>query len=191
MLRTDFIAKVASECVTNNVSIKIIQKPSINNYAGYFDCQKKELVCAYKNSIGFEVLIHEYNHFLQWKNRPDFWKQCDGDNGSFLNWLDGIDLSKNKISSNFKKTVELERDCEINSLKCIEEFNLDVDIELYTKKANSYLFSYIFAKKNRKWPQCNIYDASIIDVMPCTILPLENYLNGKDHNNKKMIKLYC
>lgn len=190
MTRNEFIGKVAVECVTNGVSLKIVQKTSVCNYAGWFDSNIKELVCAYKNPNGFETLIHEYNHFLQWKNRPDFWQKCDGDNNPFLCWLQGDEMTKNKLTRAFYKALELERDCEIQSIKTIKSLNLDVDVEKYTKEANSYLFSYHFVRKYRDWPARTIYTKSLVEQMPNKILPLENYKKGVDKEGNKIILLY-
>jgi hypothetical protein len=192
MTRNEFIGKVASECVSNDISLKIIQKNSVCNYSGWFDGNRKELVCAYKSPNGFETLIHEYNHFLQWKNRPDFWKKCDGFNNLFLAWKEGYycDITKNKLTRAFNKAIELERDCELNSVKCIKKYELDVDLKNYIKEANSYLFSYHFVKNHRDWPKSSIYTKQIISEMPEEILPLENYKKGVDKEGNSIIVLY-
>jgi hypothetical protein len=192
MTRNEFIGKVAADCISNDISFKVIQKSVVCNYSGWFDSNRKELVCAYKSINGFETLIHEYNHFLQWKNRPDFWEKCGGFNNLFLAWKEGYhdDISKNKLTRAFNKAIELERDCEINSIKCIKKYELDVDIKRYAKEANSYLFSYHFVKKYRNWPKNSIYTEQLISEMPEEILPLENYKKGVDSEGNSIILLY-
>jgi hypothetical protein len=192
MTRNEFIGKVAGECISNDVSLKIIQKGSVCNYSGWFDANRKELVCAYKSPNGFETLIHEYNHFIQWKDNHDFWKKCDGYNNLFLAWKEGFydDITKNKLTRAFNKAVELERDCEIQSIKCIKKYNLDVDIKKYIKEANSYLFSYHFVRNNRDWPNKSIYTEPLVSQMPEEILPFENYKKGVDKEGKSVIFLY-
>jgi hypothetical protein len=190
MTRNEFIGKVAVDCIENGVSLKIVQKATVCGYAGWFDSNKKELVCAYKNRNGFETLIHEYNHFLQWKNRPDFWEKCDGDNNPFLCWLQGDETTKNKLTRAFYKAVELERDCEINSIKFIKKHNLDVDLEKYTREANAYLYSYHYVKKHRDWPPRHVYKKSLVEMMPETILSLEHYKKGVDKEGNRLILLY-
>lgn len=192
MTRNEFIGKVAAECISYDISFKIIQKTSVCNYSGWFDAVRKELVCAYKSPNGFETLIHEYNHFLQWKNRPKFWEKCDGYNNPFLAWKEGYhnDITKNKLTRAFNKAIELERDCEINSIKCIKKYDLDVDLEKYIKEANSYLFSYHFVKKYRDWPKSSIYTEELINNMPNKILPLSNYKKGIDKDGNAIIVRY-
>lgn len=192
MTRNEFIGKVAAECISNDITFKIIQKSSVLNYSGWFDSNKKELVCAYKSLNGFETLIHEYNHFLQWKNRPHFWKKCDGDNNLFLSWKRGNhnDITKNKLTRSFYKAIELERDCELKSIKCIKKHNLDVDLEKYIKEANMYIFSYHFVKKYRDWPKSLIYTEEFINSMPNEILPLQNYKKGIDKKGTDITILY-
>jgi hypothetical protein len=190
MTKNEFIAKVAVECLENGVSLKIVQKAAIKGYAGWFDSNKKELVCAYKSVNGFEVLIHEYHHFLQWKNSPEFWKKCEADKSPFLLWVLGNETTKNKLTRAFYKAIELERDCEANSLKFIKEHGLDVNAEKYSQEANAYLYSYHFVKKYRKWPSTSIYTKDLIKKLPKEILSLEHYKKGIDDNGNKVILLY-
>ena len=190
MTRNEFIGQVAVDCIENGVSLKIVQKSTVGGYAGWFDSNKKELVCAYKNVNGFETLIHEYNHFLQWKNRPDFWKHCDADNNLFLCWVQGDKIKKKQLKEAFQKAIELERDCEESSISFIKNNNLDVDLEKYTKEANAYLYSYHYVLKYRDWPARSVYKKSLVEMMPETILPLEYYKKGVDKDGNKLILLY-
>jgi len=190
MTRNEFIGKVAVECIENGVSLKIIQKEIVGGYGGWFDPNRKELVCAYKSSNGFETLIHEYHHFLQWKNRPHFWKKCSGNDNPFLSWLHGDETSKNKLTRAFNKAIELERDCEINSVKFIKKHGLNVDIERYIREANAYLYSYHYVKKYRNWPPTTIYTKKLIEKMPNKILSLQHYKKGVDEKGNKVIVFY-
>lgn len=190
MTRNEFIAKVAVECIQNNVSLKIIQKEMVNGYGGWFDSNKKELVCAYKSVNGFETLIHEYHHFLQWKNSPKFWEQCEADKNPFLCWLEGDETTKNKLTRAFYKAIRLERDCEIRSIKFIKKHGLDVDVQKYTREANAYLYSYHYLKKYRDWPAVTIYTKKLIREMPDKILSLDHYKKGVDEKGNKLIVLY-
>lgn len=190
MTRNEFIGKVASDCVSHGFSIKILQKKHFKGYSGWFDAVSKELVCAYKTRNGFETLIHEYNHFLQWKNRKKFWKECRGDDNPFLTWISGEELKKNVLHESFEQAVRLERDCEMRSIQCIKKHDLDVDVVQYAQEANAYLFSYFYILKNRDWPPRKVYNRKLIDKMPKTILSLDCYLKGVDKNGKDVMLLY-
>lgn len=190
MTRNEFIGKVAVECIENDVSLKIIQKEKISNYSGWFDSNKKELVCAYKSINGFETLIHEYNHFLQWKNNPKFWQKCAADKCPFLNWVGGEETSKTKLTRAFNKAIELERDCEINSISFIKKHNLDVNLKQYILEANAYIYSYHYVKKYRNWPSTTIYTQDLVKKMPKKILSLEHYKKGVDEKGNSVILFY-
>jgi hypothetical protein len=190
MTQNEFIGKVAVECIENDVSLKIIQKEKVGNYGGWFDSNKKELVCAYKSINGFEILIHEYHHFLQWKNNPKFWKKCEADKCPFLNWVEGEETSKNKLTRAFNKAIELERDCEINSINFIKKHNLDVNLKQYILEANAYIYSYHYVKKYRNWPLKTIYTENVIEKMPKKILSFEHYKKGVDEKGNSVISFY-
>jgi len=190
MTRNEFIAKVAIECIENDVSLKIIQKEIVSGYSGWFDSNKKELMCAYKSVSGFETLIHEYHHFLQWKNNPKLWKECEADRNPFLCWMQGEEITKNKLTRSFNKAIKLERDCEIKSINFIKKHGLSVNVERYIKEANAYIFSYHYVKKYRNWPSGSIYTKELIDKMPDKILSFENYKKGVDESGKRIILLY-
>jgi hypothetical protein len=193
MTRDNFICKVVQECIKNGITLKIIQKEFVgkDRYSGWFDPTKKELVCAYKNLNGFTVLVHEYNHMLQWKNRKEFWNKCGQNDESFLfDWIAGKEMSASKVTRILKKTIRLERDCEIRTLKTFKKYKLDVDLEHYIRQANVYIYSYWFIRKYRKWPSMKIYSKSFLDQMPNEFLPLHFYLNGLDKSGNKVIVLY-
>lgn len=191
MTKNEFIGKIVSELLENEVSLKIVQKKSQNNYGGWFDPHRKELFCAYKGKYGFEILIHEYNHFRQWYYRREFWDSCNANDGHFLLWLEGDDsITKAEKEKGFKDTLKLERDCEINSIKTIQKYDLPVDLENYFKLANSYLFSHYYARKYREWPTKIMNSKNFKDKMPIEILPLENYIKGIDKSGKRIIFSY-
>ena len=41
-----------------------------------------------------------------------------------------------------KVAREVERDCELRAIKCINKFLLPIDIDIYIKKAGGYLYFY-------------------------------------------------
>jgi len=188
MTREAFIGLALADCVRNNVSVKILQKKSIQKCGGWFCSNPLEMVCAYKARLGFEILIHEYNHFLQWKDDNEFWVRCGGNDGDFHTWLmdDSFKLSKKKVDICYNQAVELERDCEIRSIQMIKDYALDVDVEKYTKEANAYLYVYHECKKLREWNPYPIYTPKILEKMPNVILPLECYQKSVDINGKRV-----
>lgn len=120
----------------------------------------------------FEVLAHEFSHSKQFLENSNYWT------GSRLNALEvaryselsGQDLSgfetgdlydmwlakENELPADFLKdilyrTTGVEFDCEIRTIKLIEELKLELSIKEYAQKANAYLATYFWAHKNRRW----------------------------------------
>jgi hypothetical protein len=56
-------------------------------------------------------------------------------------------------------------------VQIIKDFNLNIDIEYYIKKANSYIYFYNWIKRTRKWstPKNSPYrNKALLKVMPKT-----------------------
>jgi len=190
MTNEEFIGKVAAEAVSNNITLRILQRRSIDKYAGWFDSNKKELVCAIKHKLGFEVLIHEYNHMRQFLDRHDFWVECDGYGANFVRWVgDDTKVPQKKVNKFYIDAIKIECDCERNSIKTIEANNLNVSVQQYAKNANAYLFSYNYALKHRKWPNGSIYAQEIIKEMPDNIVTVSDIESNKDIY--KLYEKYC
>ncbi len=68
-------------------------------------------------------------------------------------WLNGEKVR------NIQKAIALCRDLELDnerrSVKLIKKFNLNVDIDLYIKKANAYIQFYNYLMVSRKWCKPN------------------------------------
>lgn len=154
MTNREFIAKAVNNLIEDGFSIKLLMEKAIDEkYGGWFGSEKdeKEFVVAMKRDCAFEIFIHEYSHYLQWKhNRSFFNKKLKGCNILF-DWLDGKKYSEKVISKAVKDTIELEWDCEKKVLQLIKKYKLDVDIDTYIRGANCYLFFYHTVHKLNKW----------------------------------------
>jgi hypothetical protein len=169
-----FILEKTNELLNEDFSVLLYNKNYIyDNYCGWVDFEKKEFVCAIKN---FNVFIHEYCHFLQWKEN----KNCINQElyEVLFNWINGNEYDSDLLNKSFYHIIEIERDCELKSINLISKYNLNVDVKQYIKQANSYLFSYYLNKKYRKNPKTPIYLTNVINYMPETILDINDYING-------------
>ncbi len=94
----------------------------------------------------------------------------------------------------WQKIVKLEADCENRVLSVIDEFNLNIDKEIYAKKANAYLYFYHFALKKKKWYKKAPYEIlDIVQAMPNEIMPMDFYINleNSEINNKEKLFKLC
>lgn len=116
-----------------------------------------------------EVLLHEYSHFNQWRNQTKVWRQYTK---LYKNYDDDKEESKDQIEA----TVNMESECEQDTIKLAKKLNYNLDIQSYIKKVNAYLLFYQIFQNERKWYKNSPFeDDRILDLMPCSIIdkPLE------------------
>lgn len=123
---------------------------------GYFDDESRILAVATgpncSSSSVLEVLVHEYCHFEQWRKKVKVWKNSQLISvEKFKYFFDKNVKWSRSIQKYLDITIDLELDCEKRSIKLIKKLNLPIDVEVYAKKANSYLYFYSFLKERRNW----------------------------------------
>jgi hypothetical protein len=69
----------------------------------------------------------------------------------FDEWLSGVEVDKSLLESIWSGIILLEADCERRVVNLINELDLPLSITDYCRRANSYLFFYHWVKKHRKW----------------------------------------
>jgi hypothetical protein len=198
----DFVVEAIGDLARSGVSIKLSNTSNIDfgegNYcSGYFsggeDLEDREFCVAMDSKFSNEVFIHEFSHFKQWKNKKSAWyKVKEKDEIDFWDWISGTKrMSKKRIKIASKGIRNLEEDCERRSVKLIKKWDMDIDIEDYKRKANSYIYFYTVIPEIKSWykkgtPPHEVEE--IMDIMPKTFL--KNYdTPPKDYLN--LIKKYC
>jgi hypothetical protein len=149
---------------------KKIKMKDNTHCAGYFDGET--LAVATKNSLAEEVFVHEYCHFLQYKEKHPLWMVIQ--ENDIFTCLDKkhFGIKDWEIVYN---TIALERDCEHKALKLSKKYKL-FDNAAYAKKANAYLYYYQHVFLRREWmDSSNIYSKKILDNMPEKLLPLSAF----------------
>jgi len=172
--------------------VLIHQKKMVEYCGGWFDADNREFVVALKSRMGFETMIHEYSHYLQWKNRRRFYNKGANACGVVFSWLGGKFYKKDTLTNAIKDIIHLEWDCEMGALELISKYSLDVDTDKYIRAANAYLLFYHIVHSERKWCKESPYNPSIVASMPIALQPLEYYLisdNIKEHQREKYIKI--
>lgn len=128
--------------------------------SGFFDPENKILAVATKKKkedwLG--VLIHESCHLDQWVHDRYLWDKLSIGYNIFFKWLlDGKEVEMKVLERCVQDIIELEKDCEIRSIKKIQKYGINIDVERYRRLANAYLYSYIYMLGSRKWIP-RIYD---------------------------------
>lgn len=154
MTKNQFIGLAINDLVENGITVQFNKrKNNSKNGSNYFDPDKPVLVINYYSDqfdqFLFEVFLHEYSHFIQWKTNKEQWKLYDKSYEIFQDWLDG---KRKTCNPNILLAVqELELDCDRIAISLIKKHNLPIKIKSYIKQSNSYILSYNLIYKYRKF----------------------------------------
>jgi hypothetical protein len=199
----DFLYHSLNKLISNKVNIKLVNSSNVefsdgNSCSGYFsggdDKEDLEFSVATDSNQYKLIYIHEYCHFLQWKNKKSLWYSLDPkEEEIFWDWLVNPKkrVSKKRIVDISKRIRELEADCERMAVKTIKRWDIDIDVEDYKKKANSYIYFYSILPEVRSWFKNDsppyIID-EIMDIMPNRFV--KNY-DDVPEGYLDLIKKYC
>jgi hypothetical protein len=137
--------------------------------SGYFDDQRRMLAVAMKSPLALEILVHEFGHLTQYIDNCKPWRDLGNSLDKMTDWLQGKNVRNSDKHIDITKNMEL--DNEKRSVQIIKDFSLNVDIESYIKRANSYIYFYNWMKTTRRWstPKNSPYkNQRLLQVMPKT-----------------------
>lgn len=120
----------------------------------YMDANDNPVIKVAKGKLSedkwFGILLHEYCHFLQWRDDVKTWSQfCDNDVT-----YSQIILKPTKYKKELLLLMALELDCEKRAYNIIKNNKL-FDYEEYARNANAILYKYAFLYNFNKWPEDN------------------------------------
>lgn len=143
----------------------------------YMDSNDNPIIKVAKGNLAedewFGVLIHEYCHFIQWRDDTRIWNRfCDYD----ITYSQII-LKPEKYKKELATLMELEIDCEKRATTIIKNNKL-FDYKNYAQTANAILYKYAMLYKYGKWPKDNRKYQKVQDYCPKKILKsYKEYLN--------------
>jgi len=140
--------------------------------SGYFDGDAKIIACAVgkPEEQWFEILVHESCHMDQWAEEATIWDDYN-EYVDTSEWIAGEYIPKAALRKSFETSVALELDCEKRAVKKMMDLELDIDVERYIQKANSYLLFYTVVSKTRRWYDVAPYDVpELVDRMSTLLL---------------------
>jgi hypothetical protein len=135
----------------------------------YLDSNDNPIIKVAKGSLPeeewFGILIHEYSHFLQWRDDSKVWKNfCDYD----VTYSEII-LKPEKYKKELATLMDLEINCEKSATNIIKKNKL-FDYKKYAQSANAILYKYAMLYKYNKWPENNRKYKKVQDFCPANIL---------------------
>jgi hypothetical protein len=157
---SNFIEFAKSECKKHGVKFKPYKRSYVKltddiKCGGYFDdgsdSGKPVLAFAQGREDFIELMVHEYCHMTQWLEGIELWEICSDSMTIIDEWLSGKDHPDKLVECAINNSRDLELDNEKRAVKIFKEWNIPVDLELYTKKANAYVNFYNYMKTTRKW----------------------------------------
>jgi len=149
MTNSNFLGWAVLQLLESGVTIKFLQQSVSEGYIGWFDGYKKQMLVCVSRVDFLSIFLHEFCHFLQWRDNNAWWAKHMKKYIAFSNWISRAS-SKKATSSSY---IAMELDCERRAVELVKKFKLSIDIPQYIKKANACLFLYHIVEKNRGWPE--------------------------------------
>lgn len=162
----------------NNIKIRITKDEFIydaessSKSIGYFDSEGRELASSNFNDFPVFVrnFIHETCHMDQFLYNPYLWSKCSPGYDVFFHWLETKSIyNREVIEEAMYDIIRLEKDCEFRSIAKIKKYALPIDIKDYIKRANAYLYGYLFFFEKRKWIPAVYQNPDILKHVPTRI----------------------
>lgn len=184
--KLSFMMKAVRELLSHNFSVLLHKKTHLNGYGGWFgtDESEEEFVVAMNHDMAFEIFIHEYCHFLQWKNSREMWDASCEHYDTLFDWIENKEMvvSEEDLTKSLQTIISIEHDCESRVLKLIQLNPIEnFDKDKYIKAVNSYLWSYHLNKELRQRPKEPIYSERALLNMPNIFHKDVNYYFDKNN----------
>lgn len=166
-----FITKVVRDLLSHGFAVHLHNKDNIDGYGGWFgtDIGEEEFVVAMKHHMSFEIFIHEYCHFLQWKYDRKFWDDSSEYYDVLFDWIKdpNLEIPEETLNRSLHTIISIEHDCEKRVLKLVKNNPIEnFDLDKYIRAVNAYLWSYHINKELRQSPKNPIYSERVLPHMP-------------------------
>ena len=192
--KLSFTTKIVKDLLSHNFSVLLYNKDNIDGYGGWFstDIGEEEFVVAMKHHMSFEILLHEYCHFLQWKYDRRLWEKSNLTYDVLFDWISfpslkdsadikDCDYTNEQLDQSLHDILEIEHDCEKRAIKLATNNPIeDFDLDKYKRAVNAYLWSYHLNRELRQRPKNPIYTPRVLESMSNQFYSLDYYL---DKNN--------
>jgi len=193
----EFFEEACSDLLRNKITFTLRTEEDIEYAGGSFADQDRTLVVktARKSKFWKQIFLHEYCHFLQWKEKSKWFTTAGVSFGpqNFWEWLDGeVKLTDHQITHAVNFFQGLEHNCEIRAIRTIKEKGLGFDLEQYIKSANSYVMFYNAIRLDHKWCETPpYYVPEIMEAMPGDKLVSLKNMKVISNEHLSLVRKYC
>ena len=178
-----FIQDVTGELIEAGFGIELVNKPKLPcSNRGEFDESAKTLRVAIggPQKFWFPVAIHEYCHFLQYKEQCKLWtdKATDKAYTEVFTWLEdeSMDIPDDKLMVYIRQIQAVEQDCDRRVVELVKEEGLPIDIKDYIRRSNVYILFYNAVAKWRTWSRVAPYTIEeIVESVPAKFIPEDKW----------------
>lgn len=146
-----FVGEVVKELMADGISVEFTKRKrcSKHGYNYFYDGSfpeygtKKILkINFYNDSLeeNYGILVHEYCHYKQWKDKSPLWEASSKAHRRLDRWLNG--KIKRLAIEDIRRIQKLELDCDKRAIALIKEKKLLIDINEYIRESNVYILLY-------------------------------------------------
>ena len=181
MHQTDFIQLVKNDLAERDCSLVIGKGKQLNcdgfRVDGYFSESAREIRVARGCTQWLGTLAHEYAHFRQWVDGDKSYLRSGKATQMIDKWFAGKEYAERDLTRAFQVVRTMERDAERRSVEMITKYNLPVNLDLYIKRANCYIYAHFIMERYRKFwafKRDPFYSRKVLAIMP-------NHFRRKSH----------
>lgn len=192
MNKNQFIRYVQQECALKKVPVYIRDAASVDvegsPCSGYFDPEGPkgaEIAVARRAPLFFKTIVHEFSHFIQWRDQTPAWVKADVVTDEIDRWLAGKNIPH--INAMIDRVKYMELEAERIAVGLVKQLHLPINIGIYTKQANAYVAYHNWLKMTRKW--LPPHRAAYINKTILAVCSDKFNMNHKKLNNK-MLKAF-
>lgn len=175
----EFIQDITGELIEAGFGIELVNKNKLPcSNRGEFDETAKTLRVAIggPQKFWFPVAVHEYCHFLQYKEQSKLWtsKAIDKAYTEVFTWLEdeNHEIPEDKLMPYIGHIQAVEQDCDQRVVELIKARELPIDVPDYIQRSNVYIWFYNGVAEWRTWSKTAPYTIDeIVEVTPKRFLP--------------------
>lgn len=180
----NFLGKAVIEMIESDISVKFIKRKKDSKHSNSSFCAPpySDFTVNYwteKKSEDWKGdFIHEYCHFLQWKNEFEKWESYEDAFSAFNDFFNNKNR-KTISQSVINKVVEVEVDCGLKVDRLLKNKKIKFDRKDYFKYNNLYILCYPSMVKYRTFNIPYKFTENIMKFIPAKPITMDIFHNYK------------